>query len=174
MIRGDASDPEFQQAYAAPRDQFDDWSASRDAEMRLPRSAQYVEFGDVYGAEDLDRYGNWVPSQYGQVWAPQGRAADWSPYSNGQWTYADYYGWTWIGYEPWGWAPYHYGRWFWNTGVGWCWWPGVRLGFGFRWSPALVSFFGFGGGLGWVSLAPYEVFHPWWGHGSAAIPFRRL
>ena len=164
MVRGDAADPEFQQTANLPRDQFEDWSTSRDAEMMPARSAQYVG-ADVYGAEDLDRYGNWVPSQYGQVWAPQGVNSDWSPYSNGQWTYADYYGWTWIGYEPWGWAPYHYGRWFWNTGVGWCWWPGARLGFGFRWSPALVSFFGFGGGLGWVSLAPFEIFHPWWGHG---------
>ncbi len=164
MVRGDANDPEFQPAYELPRDQFDEWSGGRDAEMMSSRSAQYVS-GDIYGTEDLDRYGNWVPSQYGQVWAPQGVGPDWSPYSNGQWSYADYYGWTWIGYEPWGWAPYHYGRWFYNTGVGWCWWPGARLGFGFHWSPALVSFFGFGGGLGWVSLAPFELFHPWWGHG---------
>ena len=42
------------------------------------------------------------------------------------------------------------------------------------WSPALVGFIGFGGGggswfgfgnVGWVPLAPYEVFHPWWGRG---------
>jgi hypothetical protein len=41
------------------------------------------------------------------------------------------------------------------------------------WSPALVGFFGFGGGglgfgfgnIGWVPLAPYEVFRPWWGRG---------
>jgi hypothetical protein len=164
LVRGDASDPEFQAAPGTPRDQFDDWSGSRDAEVLSSRSSQYVG-ADVQGAEDLDRYGNWVPSQYGQVWTPQGQAPDWSPYSNGQWTWADYYGWTWIGYEPWGWAPYHYGRWFWNTGVGWCWWPGARGGFGFRWSPAQVGFFGFGGGLGWVALAPFEVFHPWWGRG---------
>lgn len=164
MVRGDPSDPEFQASNEMPRDQLDDWSASRDAEMMASRSSEYVG-SDVDGAEDLDRYGNWVPSQYGQVWAPQGQAADWSPYSNGQWNYADYYGWTWVGYEPWGWAPYHYGSWFWNTGVGWCWWPGARGGFGFRWSPARVGFFGFGGGLGWVALAPFEVFHPWWGRG---------
>ena len=167
IVRGDSSDPEFQPAYDVPRDQFDDWSASLDSELMSARSAQYVG-ADVYGAEDLDRYGNWVPSQYGQVWAPQAQPADWSPYSNGQWTWADYYGWTWVGYEPWGWAPYHYGRWFWNTGVGWCWWPGAHrgLGFGFGWSPAQVGFFGFGGGLGWVALAPFEVCHPWWGRGG--------
>jgi hypothetical protein len=165
LVRGDSTDPEFQQTSAPPRDQFDEWSGSRDAEIVTARSPQYIG-GEVQGGEDLDRYGNWVPSpDYGQVWAPQGMPADWSPYSNGQWTYLDYYGWSWIGYEPWGWAPYHYGRWFWNTGIGWCWWPGLRAGFGFRWSPAMVSFFGFGGGLGWVALAPFELFHPWWGHG---------
>ncbi len=40
------------------------------------------------------------------------------------------------------------------------------------WSPALVGWVGFGGGggvgfgygnVGWVPLAPYEIFHPWWG-----------
>lgn len=41
----------------------------------------------------------------------------------------------------------------------------MHVGFGFNWSPAMVSFFGFGGGLGWVALAPFELFHPWWGHG---------
>jgi hypothetical protein len=48
------------------------------------------------------------------------------------------------------------------------------------WSPALVGFFGYGGGvgigvgvgfgfanIGWVPLAPFEPFHPWWGAGYA-------
>ena len=120
---------------------------------------------DVYGADDLDAYGNWVPSQYGQVWNPTPPVADWSPYSYGHWVWEGYYGWTWVDYAPWGWAPYHYGRWFWNTGVGWCWWPGARLA-SYFWNPALVGFFGWGGigiGLGWVALAPFELFHPWWG-----------
>lgn len=174
MVRGDASDPEMQTLSEASRDQFDQWSEDRDREFVAPQSNQYVS-ADVQGAADLDRYGNWVPSGYGQAWRPQGVASDWSPYSNGQWSYVDYYGWSWIDYSPWGWAPYHYGRWFWNTGYGWCWWPGA-LGRHAYWSPALVGFFGFGragigigfGGLGWVALAPFEVFHPWWGRGYAA------
>ena len=164
MIRGDAADPEFQAAYEIPRDQLDEWSAARDGELLSSQSYRYVS-RDVDGAEDLDRYGNWVPSQYGQVWAPQAQTPDWSPYSNGHWVWEDYYGWTWVDYAPWGWAPYHYGRWFWNMGHGWCWWPGARVGFSF-WSPAQVAFFGWGvGGLGWVALAPFELFHAWWGHG---------
>ena len=174
MVRGDAADPEMQTSGEIPRDQFDDWSGQRDREIMPQQSAQYAS-PDIQGTGDLDRNGNWVPSGYGQVWHPQDVGPDWSPYSDGQWSYSDYYGWTWVDAAPWGWAPYHYGRWFWNTGYGWCWWPGARVGFSY-WSPALVGFFGFGrpglgvgigfGGLGWVALAPFEVFHPWWGRGG--------
>ncbi len=173
LVRGDPSDPEYQTANEISRDQLDDWSANRDNELLASQSYQHVS-PDIPGADDLDRYGNWVPSQYGQVWAPQSPSQDWSPYSDGQWTWADYYGWTWVDSAPWGWAPYHYGRWFWNTGYGWCWWPGAFRA-RYAWNPALVGFFGWGGrgfgfgfgGIGWVALAPYEVYHPWWGrHGS--------
>src|ERR1700728_1323475 len=43
------------------------------------------------------------------------------------------------------------------------------------WHPAMVGFFGFGGGfgvgfgfgnVGWVALAPFERFHPWYGRGG--------
>src|SRR5207248_2698328 len=84
----------------------------------------------------------------------------------------DFYGWTWVSYDPWGWAPYHYGRWF-HSGFGWAWYPGPIYGRHY-WSPALVAFFGFGhgggfgfgfGNVGWVPLAPFEPFHAWWGRG---------
>jgi hypothetical protein len=172
MVRGNPSDPEFQNAAEIGRDQFDDWSNHRDSELLASQSYAHVS-PDVYGADDLDAYGNWVPSQYGQVWAPQQTDENWSPYSNGQWNWEDYYGWTWVDYSPWGWAPYHYGRWFYNGGYGWCWWPGAYRS-SFYWSPALVGFFGWGGygfgfgigGLGWVSLGPYERCHRWWGRGG--------
>jgi hypothetical protein len=164
LVRGDAADPEFQNSYQVARDQFDEWSGTRDSELLASESYRYVG-PDVNGAADLDAYGNWVPSEYGQVWAPDSPGADWSPYSSGEWAYENYYGWTWVDSARWGWAPYHYGRWFWNGNHGWCWWPGARGGRHY-WSPALVSFFGWGGGgLGWVALAPHEGFHPWWGRG---------
>jgi hypothetical protein len=171
LVRGNASDPEFRNTFEAPRDQFDDWSAQRDNELLSSQSYRYVN-PNIPGADDLDRYGSWVPSQYGQAWAPQSQPADWSPYSTGEWAWQDYYGWTWVDSAPWGWAPYHYGRWFHNGGYGWCWWPGA-FGVSALWSPALVGFFGWGGlglglalgGLGWVALAPFESFHRWWGPG---------
>jgi hypothetical protein len=180
LVRGDSSDPEFQMTGQLERDQFDDWSANRDRQLLASQSYQHVS-PDIYGADDLDSYGNWVPSQYGNVWEPRSVGADWAPYSTGHWVWEGYYGWTWVDDAPWGWAPYHYGRWFNNPGYGWCWWPG-SIASSYFWSPALVGFFGWGGGfgvgvgfggIGWVALAPFEVFHPWWGHGFHGGGFGR-
>src|SRR5208282_2222714 len=54
------------------------------------------------------------------------------------------------------------------------WFPGPRYG-RVWWRPAMVGFFGFGGAgigvgfgfgnVGWIPLAPFEVFHPWYGRG---------
>jgi len=172
IARGDPSNPEFQIVNAPPLDEWDQWNQQRDQRMLQSTSYQYVPQG-VYGAEDLDQYGSWNNVEpYGNVWRPT-VAADWAPYSTGRWVWEDWYGWTWVSYDPWGWAPYHYGRWFHDPGFGWCWYPGV-IGRHHYWSPALVAWFGWGGGggfgfgfgnVGWVPLAPYETFHPWWGRG---------
>jgi hypothetical protein len=172
VARGTASDPEFQIVTAIGLDDWDRWNQVRDEAMTRSASYQYVPQG-VYGAEDLDAYGSWanVPP-YGYCWRPNAISAGWAPYGAGRWVWEDWYGWTWVSYDPWGWAPYHYGRWFNNGGL-WWWYPGV-IGVRHFWSPALVAFFGFGrgvgfgfgfGNIGWVPLAPYEVFHPWWGRG---------
>ena len=180
MARGAAADPEFQIVSAGGPDEWDRWCDSRDRVITQSPSSRYVPPG-VYGAEDMDNYGNWVSTpDYGNVWQPT-VAADWAPYQAGRWVWEDWYGWTWVSYDPWGWAPYHYGRWFHHDRFGWCWYPGA---FGARhyWSPALVGWFGFGGGggfgfgfgnVGWVPLAPFEVFHPWWGRGFYGRGFGR-
>lgn len=174
LVRGSSDDPEFQMTGLGPEDEFDRWSASRDQLFDRAVSPRYVP-SDVYGAEDLDGNGRWVQDpQYGQVWQPTVVDPGWAPYQCGRWVWMDYYGWTWVGCESWGWAPYHYGRWFYG-GQGWCWWPGPLYG-RYYWRPALVGFFGWGGGvgvgfgfgfghIGWVPLAPFEAFHPWYGRG---------
>ncbi|HEX4771222.1 MAG TPA: DUF6600 domain-containing protein [Bryobacteraceae bacterium] len=170
LVRGNANDPEFQSVASPQYDQFDAWSQQRDQPYQSAQSYRYVS-PDIAGAQDLDANGTWVSSQYGQAWEPTNVSADWSPYSDGNWAYEPYYGWTWVDAAPWGWAPYHYGRWFVNGGR-WCWWPGGgRVGFG--WAPATVGFFGIGGGVGWVPLAPYEYCPRWWGSGfGLSIGFR--
>jgi len=178
VARGDPSDPEFQINNSIPFDEWDRWNTQRDSVVqRYTSSSRYVP-QDVYGAEDLDPYGRWVydPS-YGQVWVP---AVDpgWAPYRAGRWVWEDYYGWTWLSADPWGWAPYHWGRWYWGS-YGWAWWPGA-FGPRYYWSPALVGFFGWGGGVGfsvgfgfghvgWCPLAPFETFHPWYGRGFTNV-----
>lgn len=181
VARGSSADPEFQIVGANPYDDWDRWCDSRDRVIAQSPSYQYVPQG-VDGAEDLDQNGTWVDNpDYGYVWRPS-VPAGWAPYSNGRWVWLDWYGWTWVSYDPWGWAPFHYGRWFWGANYGWCWYPGV-LGVRHYWSPGLVAFFGFGGGgfgvgfgfgnVGWVPLAPYEMFHPWWGRGFYGAGFNR-
>ncbi len=176
QARGPASDPEYQVVQGIPQDSFDRWNEERDRYFLASQSYEHVNPA-VAGGEDLDQNGRWVNDpQYGQVWQPN-VPPDWAPYQNGQWAWEDYYGWTWVSYDPWGWAPYHYGRWFWGAG-GWAWWPGPIAPYPY-WAPAYVGFFGFGpgigfgvgfgfGGVGWVALAPFEVFHPWWGPGLYA------
>ncbi len=174
--RGDAANPQIHIGGAVGTDDWDRWNEGRDHDLERSSSYQHVS-QDIYGAEDLDNHGTWVDSaQYGSVWAPR-VSADWAPYREGRWTWLDYYGWTWVSTDPWGWAPYHYGSWFHNAGVGWCWYPGAARAH-YIWRPALVAFFGFGGyggfhagvgfgygNIGWVPLAPFEAYHPWYGRG---------
>ncbi|HLY63498.1 MAG TPA: DUF6600 domain-containing protein [Terriglobia bacterium] len=165
--------PQYQVNDAPARDRWDEWNENRDNEILHAQSWKHT---DKYytGTEDLDRNGQWrnVPG-YGDVWAPQ-EGADWAPYQDGRWVWEPYYGWTWVSSEPWGWAPYHYGRWF-VYDDSWYWWPGpVYGGYYPQWGPAYVSFFGFGGrvgfgfgfgSIGWCPIGPHDAFYPWYGRG---------
>jgi hypothetical protein len=173
-------DAQYKTDPAPARDEWDSWNDDRNHRIS---SAQSWGKTDRYytGSEDLDGYGAWseVPD-YGPVWIPS-QGPDWAPYRDGSWVYEPYYGWTWVSYEPWGWAPYHYGRWF-VYGGQWAWWPGPVVGYpGYYpiWSPAYVSFFGWGGGgwgfgvgfgfgfgfghIGWLPIGPGDRFYPWYG-----------
>ena len=181
LSRGPASDSEFMTAAAIPADEWDHWNAERDrAFEHYGETARYAS-PDIYGTEELAGHGRWIwDAPYGWVWTPNGVSADWAPYRDGRWDYVNYYGWSWVSYDPWGWAPYHYGRWY-RGNFGWGWYPGV-IGPRHYWRPALVGFFGFGspgfgasfgfgsggfgyGHVGWVPLAPYEAYRPWYGRG---------
>lgn len=178
LVKGDLADPQFLTVNDLPDDDWDRWNERRSRELGRSQSYNYVS-RDIYGADDLDGHGSWVSAPgYGSVWAPR-VAPGWAPYRYGRWSWLDYYGWSWVSYDPWGWAPYHYGRWFQHANR-WCWWPG-GVGVRHHWSPALVGWFGWGGGgfsagigfgggfgwnrVGWVPLAPYERFYPWYGAG---------
>jgi FecR protein len=185
LARGSFNDPEFMTVGAAAFDDWDRWNSDRDRTFDRYSDRQSETLRntgpDMSGTEDLAANGRWVNDpQYGNVWVPNQVSPDWAPYRDGRWDYVDYYGWSWVSYDPWGWAPYHYGNWY-RGAYGWAWYPGqVRTRQ--YWRPALVGFFGFGGGgfgtagfglsavfgysnVGWVPLAPHEVYRPWYGRG---------
>jgi hypothetical protein len=176
-IAGDPGNPAIQVFASIPADDWDRWNDARDRDLLRSDVYQYVS-RDVYGADDLAGHGRWAyDSPYGWVWVPE-VASTWAPYRSGRWSWVNYYGWTWVSSDPWGWAPYHYGRWYHAPRYGWVWYPG-GVAIPQPWRPALVAFFGWGTGgfnlnvgvswgfrnLGWVPLAPYEIYRPWYGRG---------
>ena len=175
LAYGPAAQPALQMEAQLATDDFDRFNADRDTGELRALSEAYAPPG-IAGVNDLAAYGNWVDdSTYGQVWVPTVVSPGWAPYRDGRWAWEDRYGWTWIGSEPWGWAPYHYGRWFHHPHRGWAWVPARAV---VPWSPALVSFVTFGGGpgfgfdtIGWLPLAPFEPFFPWWGTSGAFVTF---
>jgi hypothetical protein len=150
------------EAYGNEEDQFEAWSANRDARYEHSRSERYVS-PDVVGYEDLDDNGEWRSTpEYGEVWYPRAPRAGWAPYRDGHWAYVEPWGYTWVDDEPWGFAPFHYGRWI-NEGGAWGWVPSppqesVRPVY----APALVAWVGEpgGGDVGWFPLGPREVYVP--------------
>ena len=144
-------------------DEFDKWALDRDAIIaQRIRDSYYDKYydRDIYGAEDLNDYGEWIHTRkYGYVWRPYSSAvsqyADWSPYRYGHWRWVPPYGWTWVNDEPWGWATYHHGRWVWDNGA-WYWTPyGYYRHSRSWWHPALVVIRVLGNNVCWYPL-PYN------------------
>lgn len=81
-------------------DQFDNWSLDRDAVIaKRVRDAYYDKYydRDIYGADELSDYGEWIYTRkYGYVWRPYAAAtrtyADWSPYRYGHWRWVPPFG----------------------------------------------------------------------------------
>jgi FecR protein len=150
-------------------DNFDRWAAERDSRQNVATSSRYVA-PTTPGVYELDQYGRWQEtSEYGHVWRPNNVADDWAPYRHGRWEWIAPWGWTWIDDAPWGYAPSHYGRWVYVDRY-WAWHPG-RIVARPVYAPALVSFIsgpGFsvsvstGQPCGWVPLAPYETYYPYY------------
>lgn len=105
---------------------------------------------ESYFYVSLGSEGNWVRNdQFGWVWYPYGRSANWRPYTMGRWVSTSYGDWMWVSDESFGWATYHYGRWFMDPYYGWAWMPG-RV-----WAPAWVSWRECDDYVGWAPLGPW-------------------
>jgi len=167
---GDTDKPQIDVIDAIAKDDFDSFNEQRDGVAKAVASQpDRADLPPAAASDDYAQYGQWIQDPtYGQVWAPT-EPPGWAPYTDGQWAWEGGYGWTWVAAEPWGWGPYHYGRWFFTAAYGWCWYP-PPVAVVPVWSPALVGFIGFGGGvgvgvasIGWVPLGPREPFVPWYG-----------
>jgi hypothetical protein len=156
-------DPQLQSAqYAA----IDDWGRELEARGQARRAADDADEA-LTGYDDLAAAGEFAQdAQYGQVWYPRDVPPDWAPYRYGHWAYVEPWGYTWIDDQSWGFAPFHYGRWARIEGR-WAWVPGQPTPRPV-YAPALVAFVGGaswdigggGGAIGWVPLAPQEVYRP--------------
>lgn len=155
---------------AMPGDGFSEWVNSEDQREERTASARFVS-PEMTGAEELDRHGRWEQHpEYGALWLPLVVQADWAPYRHGRWAWVRPWGWTWIDEAPWGFAPFHYGRWV-NWRGRWGWVPGAYVQRPV-YAPALVAWVGGGGWgvsvriggptVGWVPLAPREVYRPYY------------
>lgn len=159
-------------------DDFDAWALERDSVIaKRLQTAAYDKYydRDVYGAEDLSDYGEWIhTNKYGYVWRPYRNAtsgyADWSPYRYGTWRWIPPYGWTWVNDEPWGWATYHHGRWIY-VDDNWAWtpYPQHRSRRSW-WQPALVVINYVGSNICWYPL-PYS--YNYYNYNSTYIDRRR-
>jgi hypothetical protein len=110
------------------------------------RADSEVSFQFFY--DNLSPHGEWVDvGDYGTCWRPNNVNDDWSPYTDGYWSYTDA-GWTWVSYEDFGDICYHYGRWVRADEVGWCWVPD------YEWGPAWVSWRSDDDYIGWAPLPP--------------------
>jgi len=137
--------PSYAYAYnSANWDAFDRWSEQR-RDTRLGVSTQYLPSDMQQYASTFDQDGDWRYAQsYGYVWYPR-VAASWRPYYYGRWAAYPRYGWTWVSVDHFGWPTHHYGRWGFSSGA-WFWIPGNH------WGPAWVSWGYAGNYVSWCPL----------------------
>ena len=137
------------------------WNQARNErllEAKKSESSRYLPSELRTYSSDMDSSGRWVHvPEYGNVWSPRGFVSvNWTPYREGRWIWrgGDY---VWVSYEPWGWVPYHYGRWSFSPSIGWFWVPPVRGAV--YWAPGYVGWVRTDNYVGWVPLAPGEIYY---------------
>src|SRR5215471_12103721 len=164
---------------------WDDWNAGRDrlwAQRIRPQSAsvRHVPSQLLDSAYELEENGRWervyYEGEYHEFWRPTTVAAAWQPFTVGRWT--DWYGdQCWMPDEPFGYVTHHYGNWVAVGGI-WYWAPpvatvAVATGplLGFAWYPGRVAWIHSEADIGWVPLAPKEVYyaHRAWGPRAVVV-----
>ena len=168
---------------------WDDWNGEREAlwAKRLrnqSNSAGLLPDPIREQAYVLDENGQWervyYEGAYRDMWRPTRIDPDWRPFTAGRWTV--YYGDNcWIPDESFGYLTHHYGSWVYVESFhNWYWMPPVarfvdsvpgRLSMSFAWFPGRVGWLHSGPSIGWVPLAPDEVYYGYrhWGRRTVVI-----
>ncbi len=164
---------------------WDDWNAGRDRLWAQRARGQGVSARHVPPqlqdeAYVLEEHGRWdrvyYEGEYHEFWRPTTVAATWQPFTVGRWTdwYDDQ---CWIPDEPFGYVTHHYGNWVVVNDL-WYWAPpvatvAVATGplLGLAWYPGRVAWIHSDVDIGWVPLAPTEVYyaHRAWGPRAVAV-----
>ncbi len=165
---------------------WDDWNATRDNlwSKRTQVKGDSINYlppqlhDDAY---ELEQSGKWervyYEGEYRNYWRPVHVADDWRPFTVGRWT--EWYGdQCWVPDEPFGYVTHHYGNWV-IIGGRWYWAPPVtRVAMvsavpvvDYAWYPGRVAWISSGLNVGWVPLAPTEVYysHRYWGPRAVVI-----
>jgi hypothetical protein len=139
-------------------DEWEQWNTERDRRLTAwSDSSRYLPDELHEYSADLDANGRWeYVSDYGYVWRPTIVAADWAPYTVGNWVWIRGH-YVWIAHDPWGWVPSHYGRWVYIASYGWSWVP-PTMGAAY-WSPGYVGWVVTPDYVAWVPLAPGEIYY---------------
>jgi len=159
---------------------WDNWCADREGlwnRNNLVRSEHLPGSMQEY-AYAMEPYGRWqriyYRGYYYWAWKPHSVAVGWSPYTTGYWQ--DWHGSpVWIDHNPWGWVTHHHGNWI-NMHGAWLWTPYVHvshvagvtvIGFNIRfgkryrshWHPGRVRWITHNDYIGWLPLAPWEIYY---------------
>ncbi len=171
---------------------WDNWCADREGlwnRNNLVRSEHLPESMQEY-AYAMEPYGRWqriyYRGYYYWAWKPHSVAVGWSPYTTGYWQ--DWHGSpVWTDHNPWGWVTHHHGNWI-NMHGAWLWTPYVHvshvagvtvIGFNIRfgkryrshWHPGRVRWIAHNDYIGWLPLAPWEIYYGYrkWGPRTVAM-----
>ncbi|WP_319588598.1 DUF6600 domain-containing protein [uncultured Desulfobulbus sp.] len=167
---------------------WDDWNGQRDniwAQRQQNRgsSVEYLPEPIRDEAYALEENGRWervyYEGDYRNMWRPTRVDPGWRPYTSGRWSV--YYGDNcWIPDEPFGYVTHHYGSWVYVESFRTWYWvppvtravarvPGISISFG--WYPGRVGWIHSGPSIGWVPLAPDEIYYGYrpWGHRTVVV-----
>ena len=167
---------------------WDDWNGQRDniwAQRQQNRgsSVEYLPEPIRDEAYALEENGRWervyYEGDYRNMWRPTRVDPGWRPYTSGRWSV--YYGDNcWIPDEPFGYVTHHYGSWVYVESFHTWYWvppvtravarvPGISISFG--WYPGRVGWIHSGPSIGWVPLAPDEIYYGYrpWGHRTVVV-----